>query len=727
MRSQRVTIVSGETGCGKTTKIPQHIIDERDLVPDGKLVVVTQPRRLAAVCVAERVAAERGETVGGSVGYQIRFDNCTSDETRLIYCTTGMLMRRLHHDPLFSRIAVLIIDEVHERDLCTEFLLLVVRARLRAMRGLRLVLMSATLSAASFAGFFCPAPRVLRIEGRAFPVREAFLEEALQWTGYAWPGAEHVPQGVLEYMRTRVASWCSDATIRSICCWHGRSIPTEFIAVLLSQLDAAATPLDDRRGAVLVFLPGLHDIQALSAELVSQPNLWVLPLHSMLDPVQQRKAFAPSPPGRRKVVLSTDVAETSVTIDDIDFVINSGVAKERVHDPATGLGDLEMVQNTRANVEQRRGRAGRLREGACLHLFPKFALERMQRHSMPEMLSRPLEEVVLQLLALRIGEPYATLAAGLSPPAPEAVEDALSLLRAMGAVAPAFGDVGLPRLTRLGQLLSFLPLHPMSAKALLFGAKFGVLRPVAAVVALLNLRSPFARKVSVLKSEDSRKHGPTCGPDSLQRLSRGEPSDHCALASALLGFAQACKRDGVTAGHEFAASHELTTEVLEMALTLADALVAAMVERGYDASFDQEDCGAFCDGAIHEMALFKLVLCLGFAPQFVSLDCGACTDRGEEVEFHPSSVNCLVEPPAEDAKAEDGEWAVYSDAMRLSRINLMESTIVGGNYLLLAAQHALIRGRHALGQSALEEQGGEVELWLDGWCVSLRLMIGYNL
>lgn len=712
VRSQQVTLVSGETGSGKTTQIPQFLLDEPDIVPPSKLIVVTQPRRLAAVSIAEHVAAERGELVGDTVGYQIRFDNQTTENTRLVYCTTAILLRRLHCDPLLSRIAVLIVDEVHERDLITEFLLLVVRARLRAMGGLRVILMSATLSGMSFAGFFHPEPQAFRIEGRTFWVREAYLEEALEWTGCALTGAEHVSTSAMEAMQGRVPGNVSTATLRSLCAWRGKEVPTHLIAAVVCTIDAAAEPIDDRTGAILVFLPGINDIQKVYTLLLPRSELMLVPLHSLLAPEQQSRAFAMPPPGRRKVILSTDIAETSVTINDVDFVVNSGMAKERVHDPFTGLGDLEVVPNTKANVEQRRGRAGRVREGACIHLFPRFAMQRMEKHMVPEILSRPLEEVVLQVVALRLGEPQPLLAAALSPPPQEAVEEAVSLLRSMGALEPHTGGSCTTTLTPLGRFLAQLPLHPMSAKMLLAGAKLRVLRHVAAVVALLNLRTPFVERVD----ERSSRGPPTKWVPQPQQvaLARGSLSDHVVLAAALLGWEDACARGGEPAGEAFADSYGLSTDVLNVAVKLMDSLVAAMVEKG---GVETED---YCGRSTWELnteglALFKLAICIGFTPQFVHLCDGSRTDRGEETVFHASSVNCSFNV-AEDQEHHEGSrqgWAVYSNAMRLTKVNLMDTTMVNTCYLLLGAQSALVRP---------DDTGdrGEIQVWLDGWTAQVH-------
>ncbi|CAK0832307.1 unnamed protein product [Prorocentrum cordatum] len=453
VRENKVTILSGETGSGKSTQVPQFLLEEADLVPEGMRIVVTQPRRIACITLAERVAHERGEAVGQTVGYQIRFVNNTSPSTRLVFCTTAVLLRQLHSDPCFDSVAVLCVDEVHERDVQTEFLLTAVRERLRqGEMSLRLVLMSATLQTDTFVSFFeglrgswlgslppDPDPRsCITVEGRMFPVKELFLEDALEWTGHRLVGSAHAKPKAVDAVLSRLAGArtqraYSQETLRSLAVYSPKEVYLDLMVDLIRLFHKTSSRLGDKnKSGILVFLPGWADIASMQAKLHGEPGLWTLPLHSQISPEQQQSVFLDPPAGYRKVVLSTNVAETSVTIDDIVYVINSGVMKESVFDADRQLGALEVTLNTWANATQRAGRVGRTQEGVVVHIFPRWLMKELTKWPVPEMLSKSLEEVVLQLIALGLGDPHDVLAKSLSQPSVEAIEHAVWLLQETG-------------------------------------------------------------------------------------------------------------------------------------------------------------------------------------------------------------------------------------------------------------------------------------------------------
>eukprot|EP00937_MAST-01D_sp_MAST-1D-sp2_P000724 g724.t1 len=382
VRHQQVCLVSGETGCGKTTQVPQFILDS--FIQRGRggecSIVCTQPRRIAAMGVAARVADERTEQVGGTVGYQVRMDKKATSATRLLFCTTGVLLRKMLNDRQLVGVTHLLVDEVHERSIETDFLLSIVRDLLPRRRDLRVILMSATMQDNLFARYFgaksatgtCP---MIQIPGRTFPVAEHFLEDVLETTGYSprrwrkakadaqrWSGGER---------RSYSAQTCELMTAID-----EKATDYEMLGSLVSHLHAVR----GGTGAMLVFLPGVPEIGKAQRELERSEyssKLWVLPLHGGLLPQEQRLVFRRAPGGRRKVVLATNIAETSITIDDIEIVIDSGKVKEMRFDPFKQMACLAETWVSQAAATQRKGRAGRVKAGDCYKLFSRRTFQKM--------------------------------------------------------------------------------------------------------------------------------------------------------------------------------------------------------------------------------------------------------------------------------------------------------------------------------------------------------------
>lgn len=718
--NNRITILSGDTGSGKTTQVPQFIIDHPGLVPEGMTVVVTQPRRIACITIAERVAKERGEKLGDSVGYQIRFTNNTSPSTKLIFATTALVLRKLHSDPNFGNIAVLCIDEVHERDAYTEFLLLAVRERLlRGEMDLKVVVMSATLNVDTFVDFFsavraagiAPDPdskSCVHIKGRMFPVKEHFLEDALEWTGVELPGAGRAQSATVQKVASRLQArgrHYSESTARSLASAGERDVHLDLIKALALLFHNTALKLgDEGKSGILIFLPGWRDLTDMFERLRNQKRFWTMMLHSNLSPEDQQRIFQDAPTGYRKVVLSTNIAETSVTVDDIVFVINSGVMKERVFDAERQVGALQTTPNTWANVIQRKGRAGRTQEGVVVHLFPQWRLEQLRKWPTPEILSKSLEEVVLQILALGLGDPHEVLAHSLSSPSATSVEHAVWLLQEMSLMNEREGCSASEALLPLGRWLAPIPLHPTSAKALLYGAMFGVLLPVCAAVAFLNIKNPFVQPSAGVVVRGG-KHV----------LVKNRMSDHFAFAAAYLGWRA---RAAVGEGDNFIDEHGLSRETLEMGDNLVRSLLRMMVDEyeydGDDAAFaDDAESGTWSPEAVFDedertWLLCKAALSAAFVPQFVRFNCGRLeTDSNQEVQCHGSSCNQryrpMVNPCAAQATVDD--WMLYSDCMKLAKINIMETTAVSAPYVLLFSK--------SLARAPGAHDGRLVEF--DGW------------
>ncbi|PHH67675.1 hypothetical protein CDD82_1226 [Ophiocordyceps australis] len=390
-----VTIISGETGSGKSTQAVQFILD--DLYSRGlggcANIIVTQPRRISALGLAERVAEERCSRVGHEVGYSIRGETKRSRETRLSFVTTGVLLRRLQtsggriEDVVGSlaNVSHVVIDEVHERTLDGDFLLNLMREVMRTNRGMvKLVLMSATLDAGALSTYFGSeglSVGTVEIAGRTFPVEEYHLEQVIRMTGF---GAEAGDKG-----------FTSDEAMTKTIQKLGSRINYKLLAETVKAIDFELS-YEKSRGGILVFLPGVGEINRACSYLRESAGLYVLPLHASLETREQKKVFGHGPVGKRKVVVATNVAETSITIDDIVAVVDSGKVKETSFDAQTNMRRLDERWASRAACKQRQGRAGRVQAGRCYKLFTaKLEQQQMAERPEPEMRRVPLEQLCL--------------------------------------------------------------------------------------------------------------------------------------------------------------------------------------------------------------------------------------------------------------------------------------------------------------------------------------------
>lgn len=428
------------------------------------------------------------------VGYQIRLESRRSSRTRLLFCTTGVLLRRLQCDRQLRGMSHVFVDEIHERDLNSDFLLIILRQLLRQQPGLKLVLMSATLNAELFAAYFGNCP-VLTIPGRAHPVRALMLEDAFEHTGFALtPGHECARKGggggggrsgagrrgggggggggggdggaslPVPTMKelTRLLPSYSQNTRESLLIAAEEAINYDLICALVRHIHATHD-----EGAILVFLPGLMEITRLYDMLVSDPRTLgdrsrfrVYPLHSTLSTAEQQAVFELPPAGVRKVVIATNIAETSITIEDVVFVIDSGRVKENRYDSMNKMAMLVETWVSLASAKQRRGRAGRVRPGIAYHLFSSRTAASLPEFTLPEMLRVPLDETILQIKVLDLGEVERFLGDAVNPPEPQAITTSLECLRDLQAVDPDQGD----QLTPLGYHLASLPVDPRLGK-----------------------------------------------------------------------------------------------------------------------------------------------------------------------------------------------------------------------------------------------------------------------
>ncbi|WPJ59725.1 hypothetical protein SMAC4_05548 [Sordaria macrospora] len=438
IKEYQVLILVGETGSGKTTQIPQYL-HEAGYTEGGMKVACTQPRRVAAMSVAARVADEMGVKVGREVGYSIRFEDCTSDKTILKYMTDGMLLREMVTSPTLEGYSAIMIDEAHERTVHTDILLALIKDLTRARPDLKLIISSATLNAEKFSTYFDDAP-IFNVPGRVHPV-DVYYTSA--------PESNYL----------------------------------EASLVTVFQIHATQP-----EGGILVFLTGQEEIdkacervEEIKRKLGSRvPEIIPLPIYANMPSELQAKIFEPTPPGARKVVFSTNIAETSLTIDGIVYVIDCGYVKENTFSPVgtTGQSTLAVVPCSRAAANQRMGRAGRVRPGKCFRLYTKFAyLSEMDESPTPEIQRTSLSSVVLQLKALGIEDLLGF--DFLDPPPTELLIKSLNMLYALGALNSA------GQLTRVGRQMGEFPAEPMLAKALIAATTEGCVDEMLTIVSML--------------------------------------------------------------------------------------------------------------------------------------------------------------------------------------------------------------------------------------------------
>ena len=432
----QVLIIVGETGSGKTTQIPQYL-HEAGYTKDGLKVGCTQPRRVAAMSVAARVAEEMGVKVGNEVGYSIRFEDATSDKTILKYMTDGMLLREFLTEPDLGAYSALMIDEAHERTLHTDILFGLVKDIARFRPELKLLISSATMDAQKFAKYFDDAP-IFNIPGRRYPV-----------------DIHYTPQPEANYLAAAV---------------------TTIFQIHITQ----------PKGDILVFLTGQEEIEAAELNLQETarklgskvPEMIICPIYANLPSELQSKIFEPTPPKARKVVLATNIAETSLTIDGIVYVIDPGFVKENVYNAKTGMESLVVTPCSRASANQRSGRAGRVAPGKCFRLYTKFAFHNeLDDSTMPEIQRTNLNSVVLLLKSLGINN-LMEFDFMDAPPA-ETLIRALENLYALGAL----NDKG--ALTKLGRQMAEFPTDPMLARSILAADKQGCVEEVLSIIAML--------------------------------------------------------------------------------------------------------------------------------------------------------------------------------------------------------------------------------------------------
>uniref|UniRef100_A0A3Q3IX66 Putative ATP-dependent RNA helicase DHX57 n=1 Tax=Monopterus albus TaxID=43700 RepID=A0A3Q3IX66_MONAL len=774
----QVLVISGMTGCGKTTQIPQFILDASLCGPAKQVanIICTQPRRISAISVAQRVAQERAESLGNSVGYQIRLESVRTSATRLLYCTTGVLLRRLEGDADLRGITHVIVDEVHERTEESDFLLLVLKDLIVQRPDLKIILMSATLNANLFSEYFYDCPTI-HIPGRAFPVDQFFLEDAISKAGYviedgspymrlgkqnsfatSGRGSKGEPRDVVSDLGDDMwnfTSFCKKDFVKD-------SVPDQQLSLqeltvrykdtnksvlkTIAAMDLDKINMDlvesllvwivDGKhnyppGAVLVFLPGLAEIKMLYEQLQCNrmfnnrgaTRCAVYPLHSTLSNEEQQAVFSHPPEGVTKIIISTNIAETSVTIDDVVYVIDSGKMKEKRYDAHKGMESLEDSWVSRANALQRKGRAGRVASGVCFHLFTSHCFQhQLTEQQLPEIQRVPLEQLCLRVKILDMfAEQTLELVFSrlIEPPATGSLDAAKRRLQDLGALTAN------EKLSPLGYHLACLPVDVRIGKLMLFGAIFRCLDPALTIAASLAFKSPFVSPWDKREEANEKKLAFAVAN-----------SDHLALLQAYKGWCSAAKnnkqasflycRDNFLSWRglqEIASLKRQFAELLSDIGFIKEGLRARIIERMCSKGTDGvlEATGPEANLNSENIRLMSAMLCAALYPNVVQVHAPQgnykMTSKGvmqmqpkaNELRFmtkndgcvhvHPSSVNYTV-------RHYNSPYLVYHEKVKTSRVFIRDCSMVSVYALVLFGG----------GQVSVELHKGEFVISLDdGW------------
>jgi len=510
-------VIIGETGSGKTTQLPQFLY--RDGFAKTGMIAVTEPRRVAAVTVAKRVADEMGCSLGGLVGYSIRFEDRTSMKTSIKFLTDGMLLREAMIDPLLSKYSVIVLDEAHERTLHTEVLFGLLKAvqKKRPPGELKLILMSATLDADIFSQFF--QAKVLYIDGRQHAVEVMYSSE---------PQTDYV-----------------DAA---------------FVASLQVHLEYPP-------GDILVFLPGREEIESVEKLLTKRATslplgalkLIICPIYAAMPTEDQLKVFEKTPNGFRKVILATNIAETSITINGVKYVIDTGVVKVRGFNSRIGIDSLVVVPISKSAARQRAGRAGRESSGVCFRLYTEEDFHRLNENTIPEIMRCNLASVVLQLKALGISNVMEF--DFLEKPPVESLKRALELLYILGAI-----DKEQIITDPLGKQMAEFPLDPMYSKVLLASKDFGCSEEVLTIVAMFSVESD---NVFIVPK----------GKQKQAEVSRGRFLSHEGDHLSLLNIFSAFSTSGYT--RQWCIENFINIRTLSKAKAIREQLKEQLLRRGF--------------------------------------------------------------------------------------------------------------------------------------------------
>lgn len=616
-QKSQILVFVGETGSGKTTQIPQFVLFDDQPHIRRKLVACTQPRRVAAMSVAQRVANEMDVTLGDEVGYSIRFEDVTSQKTILKYMTDGMLLREAMNDNNLQRYSTIILDEAHERTLATDTLMGLLKDVALRRPELKIVIMSATLDAQKFQTYFNHAP-LLAVPGRTHPV-EIF----------------YTPEPERDYV---------EAAIRTVLQIHA----------------------DEPEGDILLFLTGEEEIEDACRKInlevdemireIDAGPLKVYPLYGTLPPAQQQRIFDPAPPARspdgrpgRKCIVSTNIAETSLTIDGIVYVVDPGFCKQKVYNPRIRVESLLVSPISKASAQQRAGRAGRTRPGKCFRLYTEAAFKKeLIEQTYPEVLRSNLSSTVLDLKKLGIEDlVHFDL---MDPPAPETLMRALEELNYLACL----DDEG--ELTPLGKLASEFPLDPCLAVMLISSPEFYCSNEVLSLTALLSVPQIFVRPASARKRADEMKSH-FAHPDG----------DHLTMLNVYHAFKSPKAQENPK---QWCHDHFLSLRALQSADNVRQQLCRIMEREEIELVSTP-----FEDKKYYEN--IRKALVAGFFMQVAKKEGNSKTyitvKDNQNVLLHPSTV-----------LQQDSEWLVYNEFVLTTKNFIRTVTTVKAEWLLVS-------------------------------------------
>lgn len=707
IEENQVVVISGETGCGKTTQVPQFILDSFIDQGNGSLcsVVCTQPRRISAISVAERVAQERAEECGSSVGFQIRLESKRPrNQGSILFCTTGIMLKWLESDQWLAKTSHIILDEVHERDVLSDFLLIILKDLLAQRPDLKLILMSATINADKFAKYYGGCP-MITIPGFTFPVEDLYLEDILKETGYEV--SQQLPsfqqkkklakQRRLEnkrdeeialmepFYRNLKARGYPNWVTESLRNYNEEEIDCELIVTLIRHICEKKEP-----GAILVFLPGWQQISKVNGLLMDQRYFQsgmqlIIPLHSQMPTVNQKEIFNRPPPGVRKIILATNIAETSITIDDVVYVVDCGKVKIKNFDVECNMATLKPTWVSMANARQRRGRAGRVQPGICYHLFHSYRSELLEAYQLPEMLRIRLEELCLQIKLLKLGNIIPFLNKAMESPSLEAVQLSIAFLKILNALDED------ENLTPLGFHLAHLPVDPQTGKMILFGAIFSCLDPITTVAASLSFKDAFYTPLGKEKEADERR----------RILAEGSKSDHIMLVNAFKGWEHA-KRYGNE--QQYCWRNFLSAMTLKLLSNMKSQLAEYLKDLGLVGVGNCKD--PELNKNSNNERLVKAIVCAGLYPNVGRVTKPNKQVRRRSVTVATKDTHAALFPKSVNAFAGQFEspWIVFHQMIKSKQVYIYDTTMIGAYPLLFFG-----------GKLVLKHEGEGTGIVVDEW------------
>lgn len=686
------SIIVGATGSGKTTQVPQIILEDAINRGDGATcnVVCTQPRRIAATSVARRVAVEKAEKLQESVGYHVRFDaKLPQYGGSITYCTTGILLQQLQHQPdeVMDGVSHLVIDEVHERDVQIDFLLILLKKatieRLTAGKSTpKVVLMSATMDTELFASYFqievegtivkCPS---LTVPGRTFPVKEKYLEEIQKELHHAHSPESHrllqSDRATTDFLNVEndfrrqnpnmphSSVTGAARTDEFIIDWKSeRKLNADGEFVMSTERDDAIIPFGlvattiahisktTDEGAILVFLPGLEELTKVEDFLKMRPlgldfqdasRFKVHLLHSSI-PAAQTEVFNDVARGCRKIILSTNIAETSVTIPDVQYVVDTGKLREKQYDQARRITQLKCTWISKSNSKQRAGRAGRVQNGNYYALFSAERYNTFRAVGLPEMLRTDLQEICLDIKAQAFNYPIRNfLAEALEPPPPQNVNASVLNLQALDALTSE------EQITPLGRLLASLPVHPSLGKMIILGVIFRCLDPMLVIGAAAGERNIFISPLDKKRASKEAKHS----------FVKGSASDHIGLLNAVRELRKIRDTRGEYAMRQRAHDSFIHINAFKTIDNTVRQIEDILVDAGLIpyTSEHARNKSEFGDPSLNQnsskISLIKALAIAGLHPNLAT-NTGGMVHRTPGEAFtiiHPSSVNAVARPP----------------------------------------------------------------------------------